>query len=156
MGIPISNLNSGVQYNTATSLLNSLPQAKEGKMEALTNTVMGNNSAISLADYAALKNGSYKTMVKAYVNKAMEEDEGTSSDGTVTKKKASVQSTPDYQRNATTALSTEKLNQTKAEESAKAAKEAAEADKAKSGYTADGSYANAQTDAAASSFNTTL
>ena len=149
MGIPISNLNSSIKYNTATSLFNSLPEARSGAMENLTNTVLGNNSAISLTDYAALKNGSYKTMMKAYVNKAMEGEDEASSDGTVTKKKAAAESTPNYNRDATTALSTEKVNRAKAEETKK------EADKARSGYTADGAYSETQAQTG-TAFSTTL
>ncbi len=63
MGISINNLSSA--YNTST-LFNSLPEAKSGAMENLTNTLLGNTSAISLTDYASIKNGSYKSLLKAY------------------------------------------------------------------------------------------
>ena len=64
MGIPIRVSSN---YNSTSTLLNSLPQGKSGgAMENLTNTLLGNNSAISLTDYASIKNGSYKKLLKAY------------------------------------------------------------------------------------------
>lgn len=71
MGIPISNLNSG--YNQS-ALFNSLPQARSGAMENLTNTMLGNSSALSLTDYASIKNGSYKSLLKAYYSDTSAKD----------------------------------------------------------------------------------
>ncbi len=106
MGISINNLNNNTKYNTASSLLNSLPQAASGEMENLTNTVLGNNSAISLTDYAAIKNGSYKTMLKAYVAK-MESDDSDSEEGSNYSKKVAEESTPSYYRDATTKVASD-------------------------------------------------
>ncbi|MDD3369378.1 MAG: hypothetical protein PHP50_10940 [Lachnospiraceae bacterium] len=70
MGISIHNLNGN--NNTVSSLLSSLPSAgSSGAMENLTNSVLGTStsSGVNLTDYAAIKNGSYYKLLKAYYAK---------------------------------------------------------------------------------------
>ena len=66
MGLSV-NVSNSIKYNTTSTLLNALPSASRGgSMENLTNTILGNTSAISLTDYASIKNGSYGKLLKAY------------------------------------------------------------------------------------------
>ncbi len=88
MGVSI---NVSSNYNSTSTLLNSLPQGKSGgAMENLTNTLLGNNSAISLTDYSAIKNGSYKKLLKAYYADSSAKEEEKSAREAIRSKSASL------------------------------------------------------------------
>lgn len=69
------------KQNVNTSMLGS-----SGSMYDLTNTVLGGSSSsggINLGDYASIKNGSYRKLLKSYFNMKAEEEK-TATDETKT------------------------------------------------------------------------